>query len=48
MKQVKLPTPKTAAALAYQKRHQWLLGGRLPGYAKEHYAMIEKLNRGRQ
>jgi hypothetical protein len=43
----KLPTPKTAAALAYHKRHRWLLNGNIPGYSKEHYAMIEQLNKGK-
>jgi len=41
----KLPVPKTAAARAYHKQHQWLLNGNIPGRADQHYAMIEKLNR---
>jgi hypothetical protein len=39
------PTPKTKAAIAYEKKHRWVMNGNIPGCAEKHYAMIKQLNR---
>jgi hypothetical protein len=39
------PTPKTEAAIAYEKKHRWVMNGNIPGAADRHYAMIKQLNR---
>lgn len=36
--------PVTPAAKQYHEKHKWLLNGNIPGAAKEHYDMIQKLN----
>jgi hypothetical protein len=39
------PTPKTEAAIAYEKKYRWAMNGNIPGCAEKHYAMIKQLNK---
>jgi hypothetical protein len=41
-----MTTPKTPAAKKYYKQHAWALNGNVPGFSKQFYETIARLNKG--
>jgi hypothetical protein len=45
-KELAMTTPKTPAAKKYYKQHAWALNGNVPGFSKQFYETIARLNKG--